>query len=104
MIKLGDHVRIQTGLWGGRSGVVIGVRFGGVHTVEFTAPRYLLDPAGPQEVKRLPYAADELMSVCGPNCHGWCVLNGEPCHPAVDGELCKACAPAETPDHTNGSH
>ncbi|WP_223693814.1 hypothetical protein [Leifsonia poae] len=60
MIRVGDAVRIMSGIWGGRTGVVIGSR-GPALTVEFTGPQFILAPNGPQEVKRLPYASDELV-------------------------------------------
>lgn len=59
VIEVGTAVRIKTGLWAGRTGKVVG-SYGAALTVEFTGPRLLLDPAGPLEVKRLPYAAAEL--------------------------------------------
>lgn len=59
----GDRVRMLSGFLGaGRTGTVISVR-GDVHTVEFSGPRYLLDPHGEQEIKRLPYSAVELTLV-----------------------------------------
>lgn len=59
--KVGDKVRMTTGFLGaGRVGTVIGAR-GDVLTVEFTAPVLIFDPAGRQEIKRLPYAAHEVV-------------------------------------------
>lgn len=59
-IQIGDRVRILTGIIGaGRDGTVTGI-VGDVHTVEFTGPKIITEPDGPQETKRLPYAAAEL--------------------------------------------
>lgn len=58
--QVGDAVRITSGfLGGGRLGRVAQVH-GDVHTVEFSAPKYILDPCGEQEIKRLPYSSSEL--------------------------------------------
>ena len=58
--KIGHTVRITSGFLGaGRTGTVTHVS-GDIHTVEFSAPRYILDPGGEQETKRLPYSSSEL--------------------------------------------
>ena len=62
----GDRVRIISGFIGaGRTGTVTDVR-GDVHTVEFTAPKLILDPNGEQESKRLPFASAELAPAVTP--------------------------------------
>lgn len=61
-LEAGDHVRIVSGIWGGRNGIIANVA-GDIHTVQFSAPKLFLDPSGPQENKSLPYLAVELARV-----------------------------------------
>lgn len=57
---IGDKVRITSGFIGAnRIGTITHIH-GDTHIVEFTAPTLILDPSGPQERKRLPYASSEL--------------------------------------------